>query len=74
MIHTGDTYSPIGDMSSYQCFMRDLKFPKTSMDKIMCKNAAELFRIDLGTAAEDGEKQPTIIESEVAMKSVDTSS
>lgn len=44
------------------------------MDKTMWKNATELFRIDLGTAAEDGEKQPTIIESEVAMKSVDTSS
>ena len=75
MFHTGETYSPKGklrygtdwpicNMHSYLNFMRDLKLPKASMDKIMWKNAAELFKIDLGITAEAGEKVPTIWNTE----------
>jgi len=39
---------PICNMGSYLNFMRDLKLPAASMEKIMWKNAATLFKIDLG--------------------------
>jgi len=39
---------PICNMKSYLKFMRELKLPAESMEKIMWKNAAELFKIDLG--------------------------
>jgi predicted TIM-barrel fold metal-dependent hydrolase len=45
---------PICNMKSYLKFMRDLKLPKASMDKIMWKNAADLFRIDLGIRTDAG--------------------
>lgn len=38
---------PICNMRSYLKFMKELKLPAASMEKIMWRNAAELFKIDV---------------------------
>ncbi|HRX82895.1 MAG TPA: amidohydrolase family protein, partial [Pirellulaceae bacterium] len=41
---------PICNMRSYLKFMKELKLPAASMEKIMWRNAAELFKIDVPAA------------------------
>jgi hypothetical protein len=42
---------PICAMDSYLQFMSELELPKASMEKIMWRNAAELFKIDVAHLA-----------------------
>jgi predicted TIM-barrel fold metal-dependent hydrolase len=39
---------PISNMGSYLKFMKHLELPKEKKELIMWKNAAELFKIDVG--------------------------